>query len=284
MRSAAWRGWTRTLAAGLAAMILPGTVLADATPPSRAWPASVNAIYKVTFNGFDIGDFKFNSSVHGQTYALSGHAELSALLGMFRWTGLTHSSGAVAGEMPKPAGYTFDFRANSRAGSIKMSFAEGAVSSVSSVPPSPFAPGTVPVRDQHLKNVLDPLSAVMALSRGRASNPCGRRLAIFDGKQRFDLLLSFRRQERIAETRPSGQPGIAYICRVRYVPVAGHKSDEETRQMAASGGIEVALRPVPSANLLIPYQIKVPTIAGTAVLTAQRVDIVTTRRQIALVH
>jgi hypothetical protein len=133
--------------------------------------------------------------------------------------------------------------------------------------------------------VLDPLSAVMALTRAQSSSPCGRKISIFDGKQRFDLLFSFRRRERVPETRPSGQPGIGYVCRVRYIPIAGHRNNDETRQMAGNTGIEVALRPVPSANLLIPYKITIPTIAGAAVLTSQRVDITTAgMRQIALVR
>lgn len=259
-----------------------------ALPPATGmpWPSKVSAVYKITFNGFDIGDFKFNSSVQGSSYTLTGNAGISALLGAFTWTGVTRSAGAVAGDTPKPAGYTFDFRTGSNTGgSIKMGFAEGGVNSVQAIPPASHAPGVVPVQQHHLKNVLDPLSAVMALSRGKGTNPCGRRLAVFDGKQRFDLLLSFRRQARINEVRPSGQPGIVYICRVRYIPIAGHRNNDDTRHMASSGGIEVSLRPVPSANLLVPYQITVPTAAGTAVLTSQRVDIMTPgRRQIALVH
>lgn len=108
---------------------------------------------------------------------------------------------------------------------------------------------------------------------------------MFDGKQRFDLQLSFRRQTRVAEMEPSGQPGVAFVCRVKDVPIAGHKMNEETAGLAASDGIEIALRPIPSANLFIPYQITIPTVAGTASLTAQRVEIVTSHNeQIAMVH
>lgn len=261
-------------------------VAAPAIPKMEAapWPSRVEATYKVSFAGLDIGDFKFQATVNGGTYSLAGNAELSALLGAFTWSGATRSAGSVAGDAPKPQGYTFDYRANSRGGSVKMNFADGAVSQVSAVPPSPPSPGSVPVRDQHLKDVLDPLTAVMALSRGRASNPCGRKVSVFDGKQRFDLLLSFRRQQRITELRPSGQPSIVYVCRVRYIPIAGHKNNDETREMAANAGIEIALRPIPSANLLVPYQITIPTAAGTATLTSQKVEIVSGRRQIALVH
>ena len=50
----------------------------------------------------------------------------------------------------------------------------------------------MPLREQHLKGVLDPLSAIMVLSRGSSANPCDRRLPIFDGKERFDLVFSYK--------------------------------------------------------------------------------------------
>lgn len=251
---------------------------------AEPWPSQVQALYRVEFNGFDIGSFEFNSSVNGTGYTLSGDARLSALLGAFHWTGATRSSGALSGDAPRPAGYSFDFTSTTKSGNIKMGFASDSVAAVSLVPPMPPLPGTVPVRDNHLKGVLDPLSAVMAISRADSANPCGRRLAIFDGKQRFDLLLSFRRQERVAEARPSGQPGIAFVCRVKYLPVAGHRATEETRSLAASNDIEISLRPVPSANLFIPHEISIPTGAGTVKLVAQQVRIVTRSEQIALGH
>jgi hypothetical protein len=109
-------------------------------------------------------------------------------------------------------------------------------------------------------------------------------LPVFDGKQRFDLVFTYLRQQAVAEARPSGQPGVAFVCRVRYVPIAGHKMNADTRHMATTDGIEVWLRPVPSAALFVPYQITIPTAAGTATLTSERVNIVTRSEQIALVN
>jgi hypothetical protein len=265
--------------------VIAGAPSGAQAEPAAAWPSQVHAVYRVDFNGFDVGSFEFNSAVNGSSYTLTGDARLSALLGAFNWRGVTRTSGTVAGDAPRPAGYTFDFAGTTKSGSIKMGFSGDAVTNVAHLPPHLPPPGTTPVREPHLKSVLDPLSAVMALSRTSGTNPCAKRLSIFDGKQRFDLILSFKRQERVAETRPSGQPGVAYVCRVRYLPIAGHRASEETRAMATGQGIEVSLRPVPSANLHIPHHISIPTGAGTATLTAVRVQIVTPRNeQIALGH
>jgi hypothetical protein len=55
--------------------------------------------------------------------------------------------------------------------------------------------------------------------------------------------------------------------------------------MATTDAIEVALRPIPSANVLIPYQITIPTLVGHATLVSRRVEIETRGQpQIALLH
>ncbi len=249
---------------------------------TELWPRQVDATYKIAFNGIDIGQFDFRADVTGTDYTATGDARLSALFGAFKWQGASRSSGALEGLLSKPAGYTFDFAGAGKSGSIKMGFKAGSVSNVSVLPPQPPEPGVIPVRDQHLKDVLDPLSAVLAISRSANPNPCGRKLALFDDRARFDLVLTYLRQERVADARPTGQPGAAYVCKVRYVPIAGHRATEETRHMASTDGIEVALRPVPSADLFVPYRITIPTLAGSATLTSERINIVTRNAQIAL--
>jgi hypothetical protein len=269
---------------GFAAFFL-ATGLSAVTPATaEGWPSRVDATYRVAFNGFDIGKFEFRADVTGSTYTVQGEARLSALLGAFKWESDTRSAGHVAGASPKPAGYTFEFRGIGKEGSIKLGFQQGHVASITSLPPKPPMPGEVPLREQHLKDVLDPLSAVLALSRTSNANPCGRRIPVFDGKQRFDLVFTYLRQQAVADTKPSGQPGVAFVCRVHYVPIAGHRMTEETRHMATTEGIEVSLRPVPSAALFVPYQISIPTAAGSATLTSERINIVTRSELIALTN
>jgi len=273
----------RAAAAALAFAPLVTAVSPAGAEPRDAWPAQVRALYRIDFNSFDIGTFEFDVGISGRHYTAKGNAQLSALLGAFKWRGLTQSTGTLAGDAPKPADYLFDYAGSSRSGVIKMGFAGNGVTSLTHTPTPPAHSDEIPVREAHLKSVLDPLSAVMALSRSTTENPCNRRLAVFDGKQRFDLVLTFNRQETITEARPSGQPGIAFVCRVRYEPIAGHRPSDETKALAMSAGIEVSLRPVPSAKMFIPHQITIPTGVGPATLTSLRVDIVTPRNeQIAL--
>ena len=266
---------------GVAAIVaLTGPILSHSATAGDPWPAAVKASYAINFNGFNIGSFEFNASVRGAAYVLSGDAKISALFGAIKWRGITRTAGLVRGIAPRPAGYTFDYRSGTKGGSIKMGFKSNRVSTVSAVPAA-VAAGTVPLQAKHLNNVLDPLSAVMAMTKARGDNPCAHRLPVFDGKQRFDLVLSYAGRTRI---RSDGKERVGYICSVRYRPIAGYQPNAQTRKMARSTGLKVILQPISGARLLVPYQIIIPTIAGSVRITSKRVSVSTANEHIALVN
>ena len=267
-------------------LALTGAVAGFSRPvAAQGWPADIRALYEINFNGFTVGSFEFQSQAESESYTLTANAQFSLLLGAFSWKGATRSFGSIADHGPLPASFAFDFKSTMRGGSTRLGFTGNTVTSVTNLPP-PFADvPTIPLREQHLKGVVDPLTAIMVLSRGPAADPCDRRIPIFDGRERFDLILSRKGQIRVTEQSPSGQPAVAQVCRIRYLPIAGHRIDNDTKFMAANEGIEVALRPVPSANVSVPYQISIPTMAGTATIVSRRVEIVSPGKpQIAMLY
>ncbi len=257
------------------------------TQAAEGWPASVQASYDVNFNGIGIGTYDFQSAQDGQTYKLAGTAKLSLLLGAIHWSGVTHATGKMSGETAKPQVFGFEYQAQSKTGSTQMSFTGDSVTQVLHTPMPQLKEGLIPVQPQHLKGVLDPLSAVLALSKGSLGNPCGRRIPIYDGHQRFDLVMTAKGQIQIAErgqNGESGQSATGYVCKVRYVPIAGYKPDDQSRYMQQNNDIEIILRAIPGIGIFIPHQISIPTMAGAATLVARRVHVTTnTRQQFALI-
>jgi hypothetical protein len=260
--------------------------------PVTDWPSQVSAAYKISFSAFgDIGTFSFQSKVTPDGYALTSSADIKVPL-VYKWAAKVTASGKLAGDKPVPSDYFFQSSGrpvigSERTQSIRMALRDRAVATITILPPSSSGgPGYVPLTPAHKRDVLDPLTAVLAMSRVKGDgNPCNRKLEIFDGKTRFDLVLSPGGQARVPETKPSGQPVMGAVCNVRYVPVGGFKDNEDSRRMANQTGMKIAFRPVPSANLVVPYQIVVPTVAGTATVTLQRMDITAAgQKQIALVH
>ncbi len=251
---------------------LPGAERALAGAPRAADAIEIGGQYTIYFNGFNIGDVRIAQRIAGQAYSASSDVEISALLGAIHWKGTTRTSGSLAGDAVRPSDYDFEFAGTGKSGTVRMGFSQGAVTRLAALPATPDPADLVPLAPQHLKSVIDPLSALVALSRPGQPAPCGRKLAIFDGKQRFDVALVPLRRVRV----PAGREGLevdGVVCRVKYTPVAGYRANAETRNLAENDGIEVTFRPVTEARLWVPYRVELPIIAGSIAVEATRYDI-----------
>jgi hypothetical protein len=255
-----------TLVGSLLSLATAALLANPALAGSTALPAQVSALYRVSFGLLgEIGYFRFNSTVNGEAYALAAEAKIDTAV--FDYFGAMTSMGSVLATVTKPGGYQFRYKQKAILGkkkrrSLDMAFDGSGVKDVTFVPPDPPSKKAIPVTKDQLKQVLDPLSGVMALSIGNIAEPCRQKLPIFDGKQRFDLVFS-----------PTGRSdGADQVCHVRLVPISGHKEGEGAASVI-NGNIEVVMRSVPKANILIPYRVTVPTIIGAAVLASDKIEI-----------
>ncbi|MFV0367817.1 MAG: DUF3108 domain-containing protein [Hyphomicrobiaceae bacterium] len=237
----------------------------------QSWPSHVAATYDISFNGFGLGQLVFKANVGSGRYELSGDAEISALFGFVNWRGVTQTSGKLGGTRTNPSSYSFDFRSSEKAGSVRMGFGNGQIVSVSANPEPPRSPEFVPVERSHLKGVLDPLTAVMAMTRPESSAPCQQRLKIFDGIQRFDLVMAPAGTEQLKAK--NGTINVLQVCEMRYFPISGYDRNGETPDLARNLRIRISLRQVPEAGLFIPQEIKIPTALGSVVLELEKAEI-----------
>jgi Protein of unknown function (DUF3108) len=261
-------------------------LLAAGNPASAAdatWPASVAAKYRLSFGGFDVGSYRFQSKSDGKTYSATGNAQVSALFGAYTWKGDLESKGTLDAAAPHPATYNINYKTKKKSVSITLGFDAKGVKSVVMDPPKEAHPDAVPVKPDDLKNVFDPMSSILAMTHATGGDPCNRTIAIYDGKARFNLVLSAKGEQRIKEEKPSGQPTQLKVCKVKYVPVSGHRPKDFAKPWVDYSGIEIALRPVPAANAFVPYRISIPTTIGAAVMSAESVNITSSNNtQIAL--
>jgi hypothetical protein len=240
--------------------------------------STVNAVYRIHWLGAHIGDFKIRSSITNRRYSLQANAEVSVFFGAVSWQGVTSSYGLMTANGPVPQNYTFRYATNDRREAIELRFQQKMVSDIIINPPAHPGSRNVPVTAADLQNVLDPLSAVVLLSQARLNrhggDACDKRIPIFDGRIRYDLVLSPKGTRTIgAAGKLRGQ---AYVCRVGYVPIAGHRLGKQGADYATGNtGIEVWLVPLPEAGLLVPYYVHVPTPAGTASMVTAKFDLET---------
>jgi hypothetical protein len=251
-----------------AALMVP-TALAAKEP----WPAKVSAHYILKFNGVGVGTLDFNSTTGPSGYTLTTAAQMSVLFGAVKWVGNSTVSGTVVAQQPKPRTYAFTWLKNKKGGEIKLGFQDGKASSVSIEPPHNPSPETVPITDGHKAGVLDPLSAVMAMTRETGSAPCVGRAAVFDGKHRFNIVMSYKRQTRIAPRKPGGVAMIGTVCRLTYEPIAGHKDNADTKAYAANTDVEALFVPMDPGGTSMLQVLTIPTKWGTGTMVADRIEV-----------
>lgn len=235
--------------------------------PAFAGETKVRAVYKI-HAPVGSGKFHFASAQSGNRYKMQGSAKFKAFLGIYNWKSSVASNGYIYGYKPRPNIYAFSARSDKKAEAIRLNFSRGGVKKIKAVPPTRPSPKRIKVTKSHLRNVVDPLSAMLtftdkAPSLTNGTRACNRSIKIFDGRQRFNVTLSFKRKT-YAELS-NGQSRTAFVCRAKYRPVAGHKpKNKAVSYMANSKGLEIWLVPLPKAKMYVPYKIVVPIMIGTA--------------------
>jgi hypothetical protein len=234
----------------------------------------ISATYHVDLAGFSLGEFRLAIAVHGPTYEIEGNGRFSLLAGsLYRGAGIAASTGKLTKAGPRPSTFTLRYEGGGKKEQREMSFADGAVSQVSIIPRKKQGRRRVPVSKGQLEDVLDPLSA--AFLQTRPDNPvCDNTLPVFDGRLRFNIVLTPKRADSLPKNAPTNLSGPAAVCKVKFVPIGGHKPDNSgIKFMSETDQIEVWLVPLPRTSMYLPYWIGAPTPLGCGSVTLTEIKI-----------
>jgi hypothetical protein len=97
---------------------------------------------------------------------------------------------------------------------------------------------------------------------------CRHTLPIFDGQQRYDLKLAFRRMDKV--TAEKGYAGPVVVCSVSYEPIAGHRAYPLVKYLSEGREMEMALAPVAGTRLLAPFRMLVVSALANLVIEANQ--------------
>jgi len=257
----------RTLAA-----IIAGLALSAAPACAQG---KVEARYSATLGGIPIGSGTWVIDIAADHYMAAASGRASGLMRVFA---SGEGSSAVRGLVKRGRLLPGSFAVNMRSHDsfdVRMEMSGGNVKDLVSEPPLEPSPDRVPLTEAHRKGIVDPMTAVLMPVGGKGdvltAEACQRKLPIFDGRQRFDLKLAFKRMDQVESER--GYSGGAVVCSGSYEPIAGHRPGRYViRYLQETRELEIWLVPIAGTRIVVPYRVSIPTFFGIAILQATQFE------------
>jgi hypothetical protein len=225
-----------------------GAVAGDAGRQSGN-QARLEAEYVVSVAGIPIGRGNWIIEISDESYSAAASGTTTGIIRFFtggRGTGAAR--GTFSAGQPVPTNYGATLSYDRKIDDVRMTLTAGNVTDYVVEPPLPAIPDRIPITDADRRGVLDPMTSMLNRVSGSGDpvspEACNRKVAVFDGRVRYDLHSEFR---RIAGYVPD-RPAIKYLVALR--------------------DAEVWLAPIAGTRVLVPFRFAMPTPLGIGLLRA----------------
>jgi hypothetical protein len=234
-----------------------------------------DASYTISFARIPVGEITATVVFGDSEYAISARARAGGVMKVLSvdGEGSFTTRGTIKDGHPVPTNFTSKIVSNTETSDVTMVLDEGSVTELAATPlPSQ---GRVPVTAANRRSIVDPLTAVLfstaAAGETLSQDACRRTLPIFDGHQRYDLKLAFKRMDKV--TAEKGYAGSVVVCSVSYEPIAGHRASIPLVKYLSEGHeMEIALAPIAGTRLLAPFRLSVVSMLANLTIEANRFE------------
>lgn len=191
--------------------------------------------YTVYFGGVHVLDLGVAVELGARTYDVTSNMRT---VGFTRWLAPWDSTATTEGRLDglqvEPQHHRMHGELGGRRRSVAIDFRGSEIADLRLDPPPADNEDREPVTPAEMKGTLDPSSALLAVSRRiAAGGGCAGRVAVFDGRRRYDVVVVERGTEHLSAGDDERFSGPALRCEFTFVPIAGyarHPSDSEQRK------------------------------------------------------
>jgi hypothetical protein len=260
----------RTLLSTGSALAFMGAALSDQAGAG----GSLDASYTISFAHVRVGDITATGEFGDSEYVISARGRAGGIIKLLMDGEASFTTrGILKDGHPQPTAFTSKIASNAETSDVTMLLNEGSVKELAVTPPP--SRDLVPVTEANRQGIIDPLTAMLlsaaAAGEGLSREACRQTLPIFDGRQRYDLKLAFKRMDEVTATK--GYAGSVLMCSVAYEPIAGHRASTPLIKYLSEGReIEIALAPVAGTRLLAPFRVSVASRLANLVIEADRFE------------
>jgi len=249
--------------AACAVLMSGGAQVAAQVPPKML------AHYDIYMTHVRVGEITWEVDFNGQSYQAAASGKASGVFSvLITGEGSVATHGDINGDKLSPTKVTTTVSDDEGRVEVQMAYENGTLKQVDDHGPPP-KPGRVAVTPALLRGVTDPLSAMLVPvgNDAFARANCEKTLRIFDGRRRYNLLLSYNRIDAMAVRR--GYAGRVLVCGVVLRPLAGYDPDSLlVKYLAGKTDLELWFAPVAGAGVMAPVRAVMPTLIGTLELRA----------------
>lgn len=255
------------------AALLAGLPAASAAAPPPELRVAIQ--YSISMIGVPVGRITWTVELGPNSYQTSASGKASRAVSILvNGEGRVSVQGIFAADRAAPSFFSSNVVDDGETTGLQMTFDNGSVRALRIDNP-PDNAARVLVTDEHKRNVTDPLSAMLipATTESPSLSPgqCNRSLSIFDGQRRYDLVLGYKRMDKLKLSR--GYNGPALVCSVVLHPIAGYRPDSLlVKYVGGRSGLEIWFMPIEGTPVILPGLLKMPTGVGTMEIEAERID------------
>ncbi|TCT45119.1 DUF3108 domain-containing protein [Martelella mediterranea] len=228
---------------------------------------SQETVYTLSFSGIRIANAAFNTTVKDNRYSIAADIKAAGLGSLFSDIAVdVKAEGVWKNNKPETRQFDLTYREGDDERTYSAAFSRNRVTSAEVNPPhGPRGPDWVEVESRHLRNVIDPISALLLPA---SKNPCYGEIAIFDGETRLNLELAPVGSRPFSTTGFSGR---AIGCAVRFRPIAGYeREDDDIEYLANTRELVVWFAFNDELQVYAPVMAKIPLKIGQLQIYASK--------------
>ena len=260
---------TTILATGSALALMTGALGDHAHAEGK-----LDASYTISLARIRVGDISATGVLGESEYVISARGRAGGIMKVLVDGEASFSTrGTVKDGYPVPTTFTSKIVSDAETSDVTMVLDEGSVKELAAA--TPPKSDRVPVTQANRQGIVDPLTAMLfsaaAAGEGLHRDVCRHTLPIFDGQQRYDLKLAFKRMDKV--TAEKGYAGPVVVCSVSYEPIAGHRAYPLVKYLSEGREMEIALAPVASTRLLAPFRMLVVSALANLVIEANQFEV-----------
>jgi Protein of unknown function (DUF3108) len=250
--------------------LLASILIATGSSPARADDPVNTAEFSIALSGLPIARAEFTTTLRDKRYEISAGLRTTGLARFITDTKAQIIVDGLAGRKNwRPQSFSFRYDYGRRSRSFETRFLHDQVTSSTITPKPDYSKrkNWVPTRPEDLKNVTDPVSALIVPG---GTEPCRAMVGVFDGEARMNLRLSHKRMDRFTT---AGFDGEVTVCSIRYEPVSGHRrKSKDIDYVKRLDNIEIWFAKSAKLDVYAPVYLAVPTKYGVISITATRFE------------